>query len=184
MDPMFDDMMSRMDVDRGKIEFNSFKRGFLADGGTTTPITKEALEWGAEFDPDPLVREFNSRMLTDGTAKVGLINDETDVGDHFFRNKDIVEIDINNKSNVLDSGSSGNKILNAFRDSILGDKYDSLNSFFLDGGKIAGTGASRSFNALKGKGRWNGIKTIIMDPFLLGKGFTVYDPVLSPYPGP
>ena len=180
MDPMFDDMMSRMDVDRGKIEFNSFKRGFLADGGTTTPITKEALEWGAEFDPDPLVREFNSRMLTDGTAKVGLINDQTDVGDHFFRNKDIVEIDINNKSNVLDSGSSGNKILNAFRDSILGDKYDSLNSFFLDGGKIAGTGASRSFNALKGKGRWNGIKTIIMDPFLLGKGFTVYDPVLSP----
>ena len=180
MDPMFDEMMSSMDGERGKLEFNSFKRGFLADGGTTTPLTKQALEWSSQFDPDPLVREFDTRMLVDGTARIGLINDETDVGDHFFRNKDIVEIDISSRSNSLDTGSSGNKILTAFRDSILGNKYDSLNSFFLDGGKIAGTGASRSLNAKKGRGRWNGIKTIIMDPFLLGKGFTVYDPVLSP----
>tara|TARA_R100001530_G_scaffold135902_2_gene114455 strand:- start:2271 stop:11183 length:8913 start_codon:yes stop_codon:yes gene_type:complete len=179
MGPMFDEMMNRMDIDRGKMEFNSFKRGFLTDGGTTTQVTRQALEWQAENGPGISIRNSARKALRDGYT-LGVINDEIDTSnDHVFRNRSIVKLERENASTVLAPGSSGRKILANFITSIDKGKYTSLESFFLDGNKIASTGTHDSWKNLKGGGDWNGMKTIIMDNDVLGKGFTVFHPEVS-----
>jgi len=180
MGPMFDEMMNKMDTDRGKLEFDSFKRGFLTDGGTSTQVTRQALEWQAENGPGNSVRNSARRALRDG-YRIGVMNDEIDskTGDHVFRNRNIVSMEREGASTVLPQGSSGRRILENFVKNIDGGMYPSLESFFLDGNKIASTGTHASWKNMKGGGDWNGMKTIIMDNDVLGKGFTIFHPEVS-----
>ena len=203
MGPEFDKMMGRMDQDRGEIEFNSYKRGNQADGGTSTIITKEALEWSVAWSADPDVRAVDQRILNEGSVRLGVLNDESSIKgeDHFFSNKKTIIKKLSDKISSflnivpgayditasIDPIISGMKsketqlarIADAFVKKIDSGKYTSLESFFLDGGKFSSTAYAKSLREMKGGGKWNGIKTVIMSNDMLGKGFTVYDPEIA-----
>ncbi len=185
MGPEFDKMMNSIEKGRGKIEFNSFKRGRQADGGTSTILTREALEWSTRWNADISVRAKDRQLLDEG-ANIALINDEpVNVGDpHFFSNKSVVQKQLTDKVNNIITGAGGmetqqSKIINNHLQRIGKDEFTSLNSFFLDGGKFAGTAFAKSIRSKKGGGQWNGMKTIIMTNDMLGKGFTVYNPEIA-----
>ena len=190
MKPVFDEMISELSFGRGTIEYNSFKRGFLADGSTSTILTEEALTWSSRYNQDPLVKDYDKKLLRKGTVTIGVVEDEISdtKQDHFFNNAKILVRKFANR--VSPSGNTlQDRLINNFTGEISGGKYKSLESFFMDGGKIAGTGFGASTKAKKGGGgerpdgrdqRWNGIKTTIMHNDLLGKGFTVTDPRITP----
>jgi len=185
MGPQFDEMMNKMDTERGEIELNSFKRGSLADGGTTTHLTRQTLEWSRDNNFDPSVRTKAEELLLDG-IKIGVVNDQpTDkADDHFFSNKKIVMKQLSDRIISLQNIAGGKdtqetKIVDSFVQDITKGTYTSLESFFLDGGKFSSTPFSRLIRSVKGGGNWNGMKTIIMDNDMLGKGFTVYNPEIA-----
>ena len=186
MSPQFDEMMGKMDQDRGKIEFNSFKRGLISDGGTTTHLTRQALEWSRDYNPNLSVRDKANEILSNGNIKLSVLNDEpaNKADDHFFSNKKIIMKQLEEKIISLQNISGGKdtqetKIVNSFVKDITKGTYTSLESFFLDGGKFSGTPFSKLVRSVKGGGDWNGVKTIIMDNDMLGKGFTVYNPEIA-----
>lgn len=183
MGPEFDKMMNTMDMSRGKLEYNALKRGFLADGGTGTSLTREALTWGMQNSPDADVRLLSERILNEGTIRIGVLGDEAaDPKDssHFFSNKKSIVKKLKDKYDNI-RGANNNqdtiesKIVNAFSEDIGLNKYPSLDSYFLDGGKFASTSYSNLLKAKKGGGKWNGMKTTIMSNDMLGKGFTSYN---------
>ena len=184
MGPEFDNMMNKMDQNRGKIEFNSYKRGFQADGSTSTVLTKEALEWSARWDADPSVRA-KDRQLLDKGIKLAVLEDQApNKGDpHFFSNKSIIQKQLTDKvSNIITATGADtqeSKIINNHLKRIDKGEFTSLESYFLDGGKFAGTAFARSIRSKKGGGQWNGMKTTIMTNDMLGKGFTVYSPEIA-----
>ena len=71
------------------------------------------------------------------------------------------------------------KIINNHLQRIRKGEFTSLESFFLDGGKFAGTAFSKSISSKKGGAQWNGMKTTIMTNDMLGKGFTIYSPEIA-----
>ena len=181
----FDKMMNRMDADRGKIEFNSFKRGMQADGQTSTAITKEALEWSVRYDADRDVRNVNQRMLDTG-IEAAVIGDESVAGKggEFFSNKRNVLKQLQDKFDDIITASQGegtieSSIVNEFNSRIKKGEFPSLESFLLDGGKFSGTPFAKSIRGFKGGGKWNGMKTTIMSGDILGKGFTIYNPDIA-----
>ena len=184
MGPEFDNMMNTMDQNRGKIEFNSFKRGLQADGGTSTVLTREALEWSATYNPNLSVRAKDRQLLNEG-VKLAVLNDEpvNATDPHFFSNKSIIQKQLTDKiTNIITAAGADtqeSKIINNHLQRIGKGEFTSLDSFFLDGGKFAGTAFSKSIRSKKGGGEWNGMKTIIMTNDMLGKGFTVYSPEIA-----
>ena len=184
MGPEFDKMMNRMDQDLGKIEFNSFKRGFQADGGTSTTLTREALEWSATYNPNLSVRAKDRQLLNEG-IKMAVLNDEpvNTTDPHFFSNKSIIQKQLTDKvTNIITAAGADtqeSKIINNHLQRVGEGEFTSLESFFLDGGKFAGTAFAKSNRSKKGGGEWNGMKTHIMTNDMLGKGFTVYSPEIA-----
>ncbi|MAE86441.1 MAG: hypothetical protein CMB80_27150 [Flammeovirgaceae bacterium] len=184
MGPEFDKMMNRMDQDLGKIEFNSFKRGFQADGGTSTTLTREALEWSATYNPNLSVRAKDRQLLDEG-IKMAVLNDEpvNTTDPHFFSNKSIIQKQLTDKvTNIITAAGADtqeSKIINNHLQRVGKGEFTSLDSFFLDGGKFAGTAFAKSNRSKKGGGEWNGMKTVIMTNDMLGKGFTVYSPEIA-----
>ena len=194
--PEFDNMMTNIDK-RFSIEYNMYKRGNIADGGTSSNFTHEALS-AARFHPDPdvsgmamaILARTNPVLSTPGNPVysknlvIDIINDEST----FFNNRQAV---IEKIEKSLDTGKSARKNIGAneieikgdFHKLILGDRnpYESLNeTFFLDGNKFASKRFAKLLWALNGSpDEFNGSKTTIMDGRLLGKGFIVYNPEIA-----
>jgi len=173
--------------DEGKIEYNAFKRGFLADGGTTSVITKEAVQWMSTHHPDEEVNRFAANRIEDPFIRTLVIDDEADrpreEPDHFFSIKKLILRKSQDKVTATAGRDIENGILAEFQKSLEGEEYPSIDeSFFNDGGKITDAGLGKFLHALKGRPSnksWNGIKTIIQDKNLLGKGFTIEIPAMN-----
>ena len=194
--PEFDKMMSNIDARFG-VEYNMYKRGYIADGGTSSNFTKEALSL-ARFHPDPDVRSMASVILSrldpvlstannpvySNNLVVDVVNDES----AFFNNRTAVvdkiekSIDTNRiaRQNITDTEIG---IKEHFKSKINSDEnpYKSIEeTFFLDGNKFASRRFAKLLWALNGNpDEFNGSKTTIMDGRLLGKGFIVYNPEIA-----
>ena len=182
MSPEFNKMIQEMSFGGGKEEYNSFKRGYLADGGTSSMLSREALTWSSVYNQDPIVKAYDTDLLNRGSLRIAVVEDEVDVDkeNHFFHNAKMLIKKYTNR--VSPAGTLQDRLTSNFINEITDGKYKSLDSFFMDGGEIASTGLHASLKSKKGGAdqTWNGLKTTIMHNDMLGKGYTVSDPKITP----
>jgi len=177
-----------------KIQANIFKRGFLSDGGTTTPLSVEANDYIIE-SRSGVVKSAALKYRGQGNRLVMKFYDD-EAAEDWVEGRDVQDQhELNNRRTVhlerqrqIDLSMDDN-LKGLLRQSQLElSEQGSLNSSRLDGIKYASRGlmayvmdnkAQFNINFLDSP---NGAKTIISavgENQLLGKGYLVYDPKIA-----
>jgi len=189
-----------------KIEANLFKRGFLVDGGTTQPVSKDVLRYitGRTVDPqgnvkylghtDPRIRSYAEKLLRQDGWETVVFNDSVaqENSSHPLSIRGIVEGKINaeisrlKKAAALPFDNQNLLIIQQHNNTI--KEIKSLDNSLFDGAKFASLEAMKFIMAQKGVdadqfiNSANGAKTVIFatgDNQLLGKGYLIYHPEIA-----
>ena len=177
-----------------KIQANIFKRGFLSDGGTTTPLSIEANDYIIE-SRSGVVRSAALKYRGQGNRLIMKLYDD-EAAENWEKGRDAQDQhELNNRRTVhlerqeqinLSTDSRLRGLLRQSQEEL--SEQGSLNSSRLDGVKYASRGLMAY--VMDNKGQFNinfldsanGAKTIISavgENQLLGKGYLVYDPKIA-----
>jgi len=191
----FDKMVTKIkdnapSVDVRKVLANMYKRGGVADGGTSNVVGRELNRYIRDISTDADVVRLAKKFAKDPNAlKIGLIADERkgvdDLGNSIsdpFHNKQRVIRGIDERLKDPNISDFEKASLNQHKSDVENNIFDSLNSSSVDGGLPISREYAKYLWAANG-GRiedFNGMKPYVMSVGsgnnLLGKGFFYYDP--------
>ena len=169
-----------------KIEANMFKRGYLADGGTTQPMRMETIDWMSKNHPDKATKEEAKRHVKNGGFVTAVMGDDVASKDRSHPlNIESLEM---GQLQIIGSQPKGlvSELAQAQQRSL--KNMPSLMASLLDGGKFASERVAKLIMSQKGMLETdftdspNGAKTIIFatgDNQMLGKGYLVYHPEIA-----